>query len=154
MSNCAEFKPGFYDTSPHSPEPVAPAREDAALKEERDRFLREFWTRALNVDGPIAAQTDKSTARRCGVEASHNREFEPARVCQTCYARLQQRVDLLEAALRMDLKETIQVIYDAVWSDPSDPSKTYHNAAQAVLSKLHRRAGISATLESHQRLAP
>lgn len=70
MSNCAEFKPGFYDTSPHSPEPVAPAREDAALKKERDRFLREFWTRALNVNGPIAAQTDKSTARRCGVEGA------------------------------------------------------------------------------------
>jgi hypothetical protein len=46
------------------------------------------------------------------------------------------------------------VIYDAVWSDPSDPSKTYHNAAQAVLAKLHRRAGISTMLELHQPLAP
>jgi hypothetical protein len=57
-------------------------------------------------------------------------------------------------SMRMDLKETTQVIYDAVWSDPSDTSKTYHNAAQAVLAKLHRRAGISAKLESHQPLAP
>lgn len=54
----------------------------------------------------------------------------------------------------MDLKETTQVIYDAVWSDPSDPGKTYHNAAQAVLAKLHIRASISATLEPHQPLAP
>jgi hypothetical protein len=68
-------------------------------------------------------------------------------------ARLKQRVDLLEAALRVDLEETTRVIYDAVWSDPSEPSKTYHNAAQAVLAKLHRRAGISAMLESHRPLA-
>jgi hypothetical protein len=146
MSSCAEFKPGFNDTSRRSPEPVAPPREDAVSKEERDRFLGEFWTKALNVNGQIDAQSDKPAARRCSLEASHKREFELATVCQTCYARLQQRVDLLEAALRMDLKETTQVIYDAVWSDPSDPSKTYHNAAQAVLAKLHRRAGISAML--------
>jgi hypothetical protein len=143
----------YNDTRRCPPVPVAPAREDA-LKEERDRFLREFWTKALNVNGQIDAQTDKPGARRCSLEASHKHEFELATVCQTCYARLQQRVDLLEAALRMDLKETTQVIYDAVWSDPSDPSKTYHNAAQAVLAKLHRRAGISAMLESHQPLAP
>jgi hypothetical protein len=154
MFNCAEFKPGFNDTNRRRPEPVAPAPEDAAFKEERDRFLGEFETKAINVNRQIATQTDKSAARRCRLEASHNREFELARVCQICYARLQQRVDLLEAALRMDLKETAQVIYDAVWSDPSDPSKTYHNAAQAVLAKLHRRAGISAMLESHQLLAP
>ena len=154
MFNSAEFKPGSNGARRHQPEPVAPAREDAALKEERDRFRGGFETKAINVNGQIATQTDKSAARRCRLEASHNREFEPARVCQTCYARLQQRVDLLEAALRMDLKETTQVIYDAVWSNPSDPSKTYHNAAQAVLAKLHRRAGISAMLESHQLLAP
>jgi hypothetical protein len=154
MSSCAESKPGFYNTNRRPPEPIAPARDDAALKEEPDRVLGEFGTKALGVNRQIDAQTDKSAARRCSLEVSHNRELEPARVCQTCYARLQQRVDLLEAALRMDLKETTQVIYDAVWSDPSDPSKTYHNAAQAVLAKLHRRAGISVVLESHQPLVP
>jgi hypothetical protein len=143
----------YNDTNRRPPVPVAPAREDV-LKEERDRFLLEFWTKALNVNGQTDAQTDKPVPRRCSLEASHKREFGLAAVCQTCYARLQQRVDLLEAALRMDLEETTQVIYDAVWSDPSNPSKTYHNAAQAVLAKLHRRAGISAMLESHQPLAP
>ena len=49
--------------------------------------------------------------------------------------RLQQRVDLLEAALHMDLIEATRVVYEAVWSDPSDPSKTYQNAAGAVLTK-------------------
>ena len=43
----------------------------------------------------------------------------------------------------MDVKEAAEVIYDAVWSDPSDPSKTYLNAAQAVLSELKRRSGIT-----------
>ena len=67
--------------------------------------------------------------------------------------RLQSRVDLLEAALHMDLKEATQLIYDAVWSDPSDPSKTYHNAAQAIMSELRRRAGISVVLGPLQPLA-
>jgi hypothetical protein len=44
------------------------------------------------------------------------------------------------------LKEAAQFIYDAVWSDPSDPSKTYQNAAQALLSELRKRAGISVVL--------
>ena len=149
MYSCAEFKPGFNDTSRRP----SHALESAALNEERDRFLSEFWAKALSVKGRIDAQTDKPAARTCSLEASHRHEFQLATVCQTCYARLQQRVDLLEAALRMDLKETTKVIYDAVWSDSSDPSKTYHNAAKAVLAKLHRRAGISAMLESHQPLA-
>jgi hypothetical protein len=55
MSSCAELKPGFNDTSRRPPEPVAPAREDAALKEERDRLLGEFGTKALNVNGQIDA---------------------------------------------------------------------------------------------------
>ncbi|MGA8309984.1 MAG: hypothetical protein WB755_08135, partial [Terriglobales bacterium] len=71
---------------------------------------------------------------------------EPAAVCEECYIRLQGRVDLLEAALHMDLKEATQVIYDAVWSDTSDPSKTYHNAARAILGELRKRAGVSAVL--------
>jgi hypothetical protein len=134
----------YNHACPRPPEPVAPAREDAALKEERGRFLREFGTKVFNFNGQIDPQIDAPAGRRCSLEARHKGEFELATVCQNCYAHLQQRVDLLEAALHMDLKETTQVVYDAVWSDPSDPSKTYHNAAQAVLGKLHRRAGISA----------
>jgi len=49
-----------------------------------------------------------------------------------------------EAALLMDLREAAQVIYEAVWADPSpaEPSRTYENAAQALLNKLHHRAGM------------
>ena len=62
-------------------------------------------------------------------------------------------VDLLEAALHMDLVEATRVVYEAVWSDPSDPSKTYQNAAGAVLTELRKRAGISAVLGPLQPLA-
>ena len=127
-------------------EPFAAALPDeAALEEERERFLREF--KALVPAAPIDMESFK-----CSLEQNHSGELEPAAVCEECYIRLQGRVDLLEAALHMDLKEATQVIYDAVWSDPSDPSKTYHNAARAILGELRKRAGISAVLGPLQTL--
>ena len=63
------------------------------------------------------------------------------------------QLELLEAARHIDLKQATQLIYDAVWSDPSDPSKTYQNAAQAVMGELRRRAGISAVMGPLQTLA-
>jgi hypothetical protein len=50
------------------------------------------------------------------------------------------------AALHLDLNEATQIIYEAVWSDPSDPGKTYLNAAQALLTELRRRAGMPTVL--------
>jgi hypothetical protein len=73
-------------------------------------------------------------------------------VCKACYDKLQERADVLEAALHMDLQEATQVIYDAVWADASDPTKTYQNAAQALLSELRKRAGISVVLGPFQPL--
>ena len=49
----------------------------------------------------------------------------------------------MEAALHIDLKEAAQIVYEAVWSDPSDPSKTYRNAARALLTELRQRSGIT-----------
>jgi hypothetical protein len=86
------------------------------------------------------------------VEENHQGGAEPATVCQHCYVRLQERVDLLEASLHMDLVEATRVVYEAVWADPSDPSKTYQNAARAILAELRKRAGISAVLGTHQPL--
>jgi hypothetical protein len=37
-----------------------------------------------------------------------------------------------------------------VWADSSDPSKTYANAAQALLTELRKRAGVSTVLTSLQ----
>jgi hypothetical protein len=128
-------------------ESVVPAPDDAALEEERERFLQEFKAQvyASDAEGPASLT--------CSLEASHEGDLEPATVCRTCYVRLQERVDLIEAALHMDLKEATRVVYEAVWSEPADPSKSYHNAALALLAALRKRAGISTVLGTHQPLA-
>ena len=136
-------------SGPRVAESVVPSPDDAALEEERERFLLEFKTRVYTAETEIDAPAGLS----CSLEASHQGAVEPATVCQSCYVRLQQRVDLLEAALHMDLKEATQVVYEAVWSDPSDPSKTYHNAARALLAAMRKRAGISMVLGPLQPLA-
>ena len=41
-------------------------------------------------------------------------------------------------------------MYDAVWADSSDPGKTYANAAQALLTELRKRAGVSTVLTTLQ----
>jgi hypothetical protein len=135
-------------SSEQLPESAAPASDEAALEEERERFLREFKAQvyASHMQINAAASFD------CSLEENHQGAFEPAAVCRSCYARLQERLDQLEAALHIDLKDATQVVYDAVWSDPADPSKTYQNAAQAVLAELRRRAGISAVLGPRQPL--
>ena len=60
---------------------------------------------------------------------------------------------MYEAALRIELKDAAQIVYDAVWSDPSDPGKTYQNAASALLNEIRKRAGISALMGSFQPLS-
>jgi len=138
---------------PNVPETALPAPDDAALEEERERFLREFKSQSyasqVQAD-PAQRESEKSMG--CSIEGNHRDGFEPAEVCQECYMRLQQRVDLLEASLHMDLIEATRVVYEAVWSDPSDPSKTYQNAAGAILTELRKRAGISVVLGPFQPL--
>lgn len=116
--------------------------DEAALEAERERFLREFKSQVY----ASHMQINAAASFRCSKEENHQGAFEPAAVCQACYDHLQERVDLMEAGLHMDLKEAAQVVYDAVWSDPSDPNKTYLNAAQALLTVLRKRAGIATVL--------
>jgi hypothetical protein len=130
------------ESSAQLSESGAPASDEAALEEERERFLREFKSQVYASHMQISA----AASFDCSLEKNHPGAFEPAAVCRSCYARLQERLDQLDAALHIDLKDATQVVYEAVWSDPSDPSKTYQNAAQAVLAELRRRAGISAVL--------
>ncbi|MGH9548213.1 MAG: hypothetical protein ACRD3W_02515 [Terriglobales bacterium] len=135
------------------PESALPVPDEAALEEERERFLREFKSQVYAAHVQIdPAEIAPLGSMGCSVEASHQGEFEPAAVCQHCYVRLQERIDLLEASLHMDLVEATRVVYEAVWADPSDPSKTYQNAARAILAELRKRAGISAVLGSLQPL--
>lgn len=121
--------------------PDAPP-DPAALEEEREQFLRQFKAQVY----ASHTQINAAASFRCSLEGNHSEAFEEAAVCKSCYDRLQERVDVLEAALHMDLKEAAQIVYNAVWADTSDSSKTYPNAAQALLTELRKRAGISAVM--------
>ena len=108
-------------------------------KEKREPFPKKFKSQ------PFSAHRQINTAARfrCSLEENHQGGHEPAAICRPCYDHLQERVDLMEAALHIDLKEAAQIVYEAVWSDPSDPRKTYQNAAQALLTELCERSGIT-----------
>ena len=128
---------------------AAPARPTAAvseicpdpiaLEEERERFLRDFKAQVFASQLPINA----NPSMNCRYEENHPGGPEPASVCQGCHDHLQERIDVLEAALHMDLKDAAQIVYDAVWADPSDPTKTYENAAHALLAELRKRSGVA-----------
>src|SRR5207248_614286 len=119
------------------------AHPDATEPEERETLPKEFKSQLFSAPLQI------NTAARfgCSLERNHQGGHEPAAICRPCYDYLQERVDLMEAALHMDLKEAAQIVYDAVWSDPSDPRKTYQNAAQALLTELCERSGITDSRE-------
>ena len=126
---------------PVSPLPSVPVEEThrkaTALDEEKARLLREFKTKLYSSRTPMA-----STAQACMHAKPGDSGHESATVCKACYARLQARVDVLEASLLIDLKDAAQIIYDAVWADTTDPNKTYQNAAHALLGELRKRAGV------------
>jgi hypothetical protein len=122
---------------------VAPAEQlpdPEQLEQERERFLHEFNAQVMAAPLPAESPTP---AMHCNREENHASSPEPASICQGCFDQLQERVDVLEAAMHMDIREAAQIVYDAVWSDPSDPNKTYQNAAQALLIELRRRSAIT-----------
>jgi hypothetical protein len=158
-SNCRLYYPADLDTCPacNSQErvsasvvPVIPPVQAAAdtmplgaieqerVEQEREEFLNQFKSQLLAANAEVA-----SSPTVCGLGEHHAEAPEAALVCKSCYDRLQERVDVLEAALHIDLKEAAQIIYDAVWADPSDPSKTYTNAASALITELRKRSGVS-----------
>jgi hypothetical protein len=109
------------------------------LEQERERFLREF--NAQVEAAPLPAEG--VAALHCNQQERHPDSLAEAAICQACFDDLQHRVDVLEAALHLELREAAQIVYDAVWADPSDPNMTYQNAAQALLIELRRRAGVT-----------
>jgi len=126
--------------------PVSPAipLKREGLEDDREQYLKQLKSEAF------ASHTQINTAAtfRCCLDQNHNGSFEPAAVCHNCYAEMRQLADRLEAALHIDLKEAAQIVYDAVWADPSEPGKTYHNAAAALLVELRKRAGVGLLLGS------
>lgn len=137
----AGVAPSTYKT------PVAAEVEldDSALEQEREAFLQQFKSQFDGCGAGVA-----EVPAQCALSRQHPEASEPASVCQPCYERLLQRVDVLEAALHIDLKEAAQIVYQAVWADPSDPAKTYANAAAALLTELRKRAGVSSVLAPFQ----
>ncbi len=80
----------------------------------------------------------------CSLDENHKTQPESASICLTCYDQVREKLAQTEAALSMDLREAAQIIYEAVWADPSptEPSRTYQSAAQSLLNELCHRAGI------------
>ncbi len=147
LDACPVCKSGVRVKPAPAPVPVSALSAEETpdpdvLEQERERFLREFKSQVYAQH----AQINVAESFRCSREENHPGEFEPAEVCKTCYERVQERVDLMEAALHMELKEATQIVYDAVWADTSDTGKTYENAAQALLSEIRKRAGIPTVL--------
>jgi len=143
--------------SPVTPQtPVRPAQkvpetvpDSAVVEQEREEFLRQFKSQLLEVHAEVMNPPEST----CKFTEHHPGEAGKAEVCTGCHDRLQERLDVCEAALHMDVKEAAQIVYDAVWADPSDPGKTYQNAASALLSELRKRAGITSLLGPFQPLA-
>ena len=135
-----------------SPIAVIPARERAVsagastriADEKQENILRELKTQ-------LAPDSQAGTQTRCKY-ADEEPSHKSASVCKTCYEDLEERLDLYEAALHMDLNEAAQVIYDAVWADTSDSNKTYLNAARALLAEVRKRAGLKVVLGPMQSL--
>lgn len=122
---------------------VAPAEQlpdPKQLEAERERFLHELKAQVTAAPLPPESPTP---AHHCNRHEKHPNAAVPADICQSCYDELQERVDVLEAAMHIELREAAQIVYDAVWADTSDPSKTYQNAAQALLIELRRRSAIT-----------
>jgi hypothetical protein len=154
------------ESAKHSTAPAAPQHEaqvttgapskintntstNIDIDDDRERFLKELKSQAF----ALHTQVNAAATFRCVLQHQHNGASEPAAVCHTCYGEARQQADRLEAALHMDAKEAAKIVYEAVWADPSDPNRTYLNAATALLSELRKRAGIGLLLGGNQPLA-
>jgi hypothetical protein len=119
------------------PAPACRQRRQLAVHGDRDgkHFLLE--SKLL-----LCANTDAGASSLCILDENHKTEQESASVCLSSYDQLREQLARTEAALLIDLREAAQVIYEAVWSDPSpmEASRTYQNAAQALLNELRHRA--------------
>ena len=139
--------PNVVPAAPKTQAAAEPAPDTDLVEQEREAFLKEFKSQLFAAHAEVA-----SAPVVCTLGEHHAQAAEAASVCKPCYERLQERVDVCEAALHIDLKEAAQIVYDAVWADPSDPSKTYTNAANALICELRKRSGVSSLLGPFQPL--
>lgn len=163
-AKCHLYYPADTDTCPHCHHkervsPVVPtsqikraeslpepAPDTSTVELEREEFLRQFKSQLLEVHAEVA----NHHGSLCALIQEHDGGESSAEICKACYERLQERFDALQSALQIDMKEASQIIYDAVWADPSDPAKTYENAAAALIAELRKRAGLNSDLNPFQ----
>jgi hypothetical protein len=126
-----------------------PVPDSSAVEKEREEFLRQFKSQLVEAHADVV----NAAGFACALAGHHPGDDCGAAICKACYERLQERLDVCEAALQVDSKEAAQIIYDAVWADPSDPSKTYENAANALLAEIRKRAGLNSPLGPFQPLS-
>jgi hypothetical protein len=166
-AKCRLYYPADVDICPtcHHPERVSPHEpkmppkrteaaanpvpDSAAVEQEREEFLRQFKSQLMAAH----TQVSSSSGVVCGLGEHRAGDDAGAVICKACYERLQERLDVCEAALHIDAKEAAQIIYDAVWADPSDPGKTYENAANALLAEIRKRAGLNSLRRPFQPLS-
>ena len=145
--NQERVSPNVVPAIPKSQAAAEPVPDSDVVEQEREAFLKEFKSQLFAAHAEVA-----NSPVICSLGEHHVQGAEAASVCKPCYERLQERVDVCEAALHMDVKDAAQLVYDAVWADPSDPSKTYTNAANALLTELRKRAGVSSMIGPFQPL--
>lgn len=126
-----------------------PIPDGNVVEREREEFLRQFKSQLLEAHAEVVGAPQSM----CTLGEHRAGEAASAEVCKACYEHLQERLDILEGALQLEVTEAAQIIYDAVWADPSDPNKTYQNAASALLTELRKRAGMNSLLAPFQPLS-
>ncbi len=131
---------GCFNNLDSTPGCKRPMRLALHCDEDGERFL---WESKML----LYAHTEEINAgptSPCILDENHNPQSECASICLSCHNRLREKLARTEAALLIDLREAAQIVYEAVWADPSpaDPSRTYQSAAQALLNELCQRAGI------------
>ena len=89
---------------------VEPVPDSSVVEQEREEFLRQFKSQLMEAHAQVANAPESM----CTLAEHHTGEPAPAEICKGCYERLQERLDVCEAALHLDLKEAAQIIYDAV----------------------------------------
>ena len=125
-------------------DPTPPCKPPMQLALHRDEDVERFLLESKLLLCAHTDETDAGHTSLCILDENHNPRSEYASICLTCYDRLREKLARTEAALLIDLREAAQIVYEAVWADPSptEPSRTYQSAAQALLNELCQRAGI------------
>ena len=122
-----------------SPTPACSQRRQVAV--DGDKEAQRFRWESKLLPCADTEEINAGASLSCILDENHNTQRESASVCLS-YDQLREKLARTEAALAMDLRQAARVIYEAVWAGPSpmEASRTYQNAAEALLDELRHRA--------------